>query len=164
MWNPIVPPKIGFFAWEATWGKVLTLDQLKRHGWAFANRCFLCEEDKETIDHLLIHYKRAKMLWNLFLSVVGTSWVFPRSVLHTFLAWQGTAVGKKRKKKKRMTTPLCLFWTLWRKINRVVFENEVTSVQRIKANLMTNLWTWANLYSVDNTNPVLDFLTWMGSR
>ena len=29
VWNQIVPPKIGFFAWEATWGKVLTLDQLK---------------------------------------------------------------------------------------------------------------------------------------
>ena len=20
VWNPVVPPKIGFFAWEATWG------------------------------------------------------------------------------------------------------------------------------------------------
>ena len=111
VWNPIVPPKIGFFTWEATWGKVLTLDQLKRRGRAFANICFLCEEDEETIDHLLIHCKRAKTLWNLLLSVVGTSWVFPRSVLHTLLAWQGAAVGKKRKK-IWMTAPLCLFWTL----------------------------------------------------
>ena len=30
IWNPIAPPKLGFFAWEASWGKVLTLDQLKR--------------------------------------------------------------------------------------------------------------------------------------
>ena len=34
----------------------------------------------------------------------------------------------------------------------------------MKANFVTNLWTWANLYSVDNTNFVLDFLTLMGSR
>ena len=66
VWNLVVPPKLGFFAWEATWGKVLTLDQLKRRGMTFANRCFLCEEDKETIDHLLIHCKSVKMLWNLF--------------------------------------------------------------------------------------------------
>ena len=70
-WNPIVPPTIGFFAWEATWGKVITLDQLKRHGMTFANRCFLCEEDEESIDHLLIHYKSAKMLWNLFCRLLG---------------------------------------------------------------------------------------------
>ena len=37
VWNPVVPPKIGFFAWEATWAKVLTLDQLKRRGMTFAN-------------------------------------------------------------------------------------------------------------------------------
>ena len=62
VWNPVVPPKIGVFAWEAAWGKVLTLDQLKRREITFANRCFLCEEDEETIGHLLIHCKSVKML------------------------------------------------------------------------------------------------------
>ena len=51
IWNPVVYPKIGVFAWEVAWGKVLTLDQLKRRGMTFVNRCFMCEEDKETIDH-----------------------------------------------------------------------------------------------------------------
>ena len=68
IWNPIIPPKLGFFAWEASWGKVLTLDQLKRKGIPLVNKCFLCEEE-ETIDHLLIHCSRAKMLWNLFLTI-----------------------------------------------------------------------------------------------
>ena len=26
IWNPCVPSKVGFFAWEAYWGKILTLD------------------------------------------------------------------------------------------------------------------------------------------
>ena len=39
-----------------------------------------------------------------------------------------------------------------------MFENEVTFAQRIKANFLSNLWTWENLYSVDNTNSLLDFL------
>ena len=42
VWNPWVPSKVSFFAWEATWEKVLTLDQLERRGWSLANRCFLC--------------------------------------------------------------------------------------------------------------------------
>ena len=88
IWILVIPLKIGIFTWEAAWGKVLTLDNLKRRGMAFANRCFLCEEDEETIDHLLIHCKSAKMLWDLFLSIIGISWVFPHSVLYTLLAWQ----------------------------------------------------------------------------
>ena len=62
IWNPIVPPKLGFFAWEASWGK-------EREGIPLVNRCFLCEEEEETIDHLLIHCSRAKMLWNLFFAM-----------------------------------------------------------------------------------------------
>ena len=111
VWNSVVPQKIGVFAWEAAWGKVLTLDQLKRRGITFANRCNMCEEEEETIDHLLIHCKIAKMLWDLFLSIVGISWFFPQSVLHILLAWQGAVVGKKHKK-IWLAAPLCLFWNL----------------------------------------------------
>ena len=34
VWNAWVLPKVCFFAWEATWGKVLILDQLQRRGWS----------------------------------------------------------------------------------------------------------------------------------
>ena len=124
IWNSVVPPKIGIFTWEAAWGKVLTLDNLKRRGMAFANRCFLCEEGEKTINHLLIHCRSAKMLWDLLLSIGGISWVFPSSVLHTLLAWQGVVVGKKRKK-IWTATPMCLFWTLWCARNKLVCEKQV---------------------------------------
>ena len=68
----------------------------------------MCEEDEENIDHLPIHCKIAKMLWNLFFSIFGTSWVFPHSLLHTLLVWQWAAVGKKRKR-IWLAAPLCLF-------------------------------------------------------
>ena len=103
------------------------------------------------------------MLWNLFLSIFGTSWVFPKSVLHTLLAWQGADVGKKRKR-IWLAAPLCLFWTLWRAKNRMVFENKGFNDQKIKANFVTNLWAWANMFRDDKTNYVVDFLTWLGSR
>ena len=77
---------------------MLTLDQLKRRGRALANRCFLCEEEEEDINHLLVHCKKTRMLWDLLLSIVGTSWVVPASVIQMLLSWQGAPVGKKRKK------------------------------------------------------------------
>ena len=97
-WNYVIPSKIFFFAWEDSLGKVITLDLLKRRGRALSNICFLYEEDEETIDHLLIHCKMVRMLWDFFLSTVWTSWAFLCFVIHTLLAWQGASVGKKRKK------------------------------------------------------------------
>ncbi|RVW77264.1 putative ribonuclease H protein [Vitis vinifera] len=36
-WRVNVPPKVAFFAWEASWGKTLTLEQLQRRGYSMAN-------------------------------------------------------------------------------------------------------------------------------
>ena len=47
VWNLMAPTKVGFFAWEASWRKVLTSHQLQRRGWSLVNECFLCTEDKE---------------------------------------------------------------------------------------------------------------------
>ena len=67
----MVPLMVGFFAWEASWGKVMTLDQLKKRGRSLANRCYLCEEEEETLNHLLVHCSKARMLWELILAIVG---------------------------------------------------------------------------------------------
>ena len=39
----------------------------------------------------------------------------------------------------------------------MTFENDVTSSQRTKTTFLSNLLSWANLCSVDNTNSFLDF-------
>ena len=95
IWNPLVPPKVGFFYWEASWGKVLTLDQHKRRGRPLASRCYLCENEEETKDHLLVHCRRARLLWKIILAIVDMDWVFPFYVCKTLLSWQSARVGKK---------------------------------------------------------------------
>ena len=55
IWRARVPPKVAFFAWEASWGKVLTQEQLQRRGFSLANMCFLCLSEEETVDQLLLH-------------------------------------------------------------------------------------------------------------
>ena len=60
------------YAWEASWGKVLTLDQLKRKGYALASWCVLCEKDEETVDHILVHCSKARMLWDIMLTLCAS--------------------------------------------------------------------------------------------
>ena len=63
VWNSWVSSRISFFTWEATWAKIFTLDQLKKRGWRIPNRCYLCKEEEETSDHILIHCLKAHLLW-----------------------------------------------------------------------------------------------------
>ena len=111
IWNVWVQPKISLFAWEAAWSKTLTLDLVQKRGWSLANRCFMCLENEETIDHLLLHCSKARALWELLFTLVGVSWVLPSSVRETLLSWHGSFVGKKRKKVWR-AAPLHIFWTV----------------------------------------------------
>ena len=118
-----MPPKVALFAWEASWGKVLTLDQLQRKGHFLANRCFLCLFEVEMVDHLLLHCTKIWVLWNLFFSLFGVAWIFSCLVKETLLGWHGAFVGKARKKAWQMTL-LCLFWTVWKERNMLVFGNK----------------------------------------
>ena len=85
IWRVRVPPKVAFFSWEASWGKVLTLEQLQRRGFSLANRCFLCLSEVETVDHLLLHCVKTQVLWNLLLSLFGVSWTLLCTVKETLL-------------------------------------------------------------------------------
>ncbi|RVW39006.1 putative ribonuclease H protein [Vitis vinifera] len=119
IWRARVPPKVAFFAWEASWGKVLTQEQLQRRGFSLANRCFLCLSEEETVDHLLLHCIKTRVLWNLLFSLFGISWTLSCSVKSTLLGWTGGFVGKRRKKAWQMA-PLCIFWTVWKERNRIM--------------------------------------------
>lgn len=56
IWNSCVPPKACFFGWEAWWGTILTMEQLKKRFFLLASRCPLCgaaeREDKLYADSL----------------------------------------------------------------------------------------------------------------
>ena len=94
IWRVNIPPKVAFFAWEASWGKILTLKQVQRRGYSMANRCFLCLSEVEMVDHLLLHCVKTRVLWSLIFSLFGVAWVLSCSVKETLLGWHGAFEGK----------------------------------------------------------------------
>ncbi|KAJ9675675.1 hypothetical protein PVL29_024544 [Vitis rotundifolia] len=148
IWNGWVQPKISFFAWEAAWGKALTLDLVQKRGWSLANRYFMCLENEETIDHLLLHCSKTRTLWELFFTLVGVSWVMPSSVRETLLSWHGSFVGKKRRKVWK-AAPLRIFWTVWKARNKLAFKDNELSIQRLKYSFILSLWSEAKLFIVE---------------
>ena len=70
----------------------------------------------------------------------------------------------KKRKKIWLVAPLCLFWILWRERNKATFENEICFAPRMKTNFLSVLWSWTTLYSLDNTNSLLEFLALLVCR
>jgi len=75
IWKSKVPTKVCFFAWAATLGKIPTDDMLKRRNFRGLSRCSMCLEEEEAVDHLLVHCQWVSSLWDLFLSLMGISWI-----------------------------------------------------------------------------------------
>ena len=69
--------KICFLTWEVIWEFFLTLYQLQKRGLPLANRCYLCHEKEEMVDHLLLHCVKTRSLWELLFSLYGVTQVNP---------------------------------------------------------------------------------------
>ena len=85
------------------------------------------------------------------------------SVRDMLLGWKGTFVGKRRKKVWQ-AAPSCLFWTLWKARNRIVFKEDVLSIQKLKYLFLFLLWSETKL-SIENSPSTLDgFIDWVGCK
>ncbi|WJZ83602.1 hypothetical protein VitviT2T_003270 [Vitis vinifera] len=162
IWMDKVPTKVSFFAWEASWGKILTLDKLQRRGWQLPNRCFLCGYEEESANHILLHCTVTKTIWEITLAIFGVQWVFPESVIEVLLSWRGSFVGKKRKKIWN-SIPVCIFWTVWKERNRLAFRGGSLDIQKFKNSFVCNLWSWVRVYNGEETYSLLGFLEWLGT-
>ena len=62
VWNSQAPIRVSFFAWEATWAKILMQDQLRKRSWKMPNKYYIYKEGEETSDHILLHCSKACIL------------------------------------------------------------------------------------------------------
>ena len=121
IWGVHAPRRVAFFAWSASWVRILTIDNLMRRGYQLAGWCCMCRQDGETINHLLIHCDLAFGLWSFVFRTFGILWVLPGCVLDLFFGWYN-GLGKIHSKVWNVVPP-CLLWTLWWERNSRIFEN-----------------------------------------
>jgi hypothetical protein len=63
IWKIKTPSKCRFFLWLLVHGRCWTSDRLQRHGLRNNGACALCDEEQETLDHLLPGCVYSKEVW-----------------------------------------------------------------------------------------------------
>lgn len=104
------------------------------------SRFFMCEQEAEVNNHILIHCQITASLWNMFLCILGISWVMmPKTTLELLNSWPG--VGSRGKKEEWWKLiPSCIWWSIWKERNTKCFEGQKIACQRIKTNCISHLF------------------------
>lgn len=55
-----------------------------KRGMVMVNRCIMCKNSEEILDHLLLHILKATELWDFIFVAFGMKWVLPKMVKGLF--------------------------------------------------------------------------------
>jgi hypothetical protein len=157
VWKSKAPPRVAFFVWTAMHNKILTLDNIGRRGLVVVNRCWLCESDVESVDHLLLHCAVARDLWITFFARFGLCWVMPRSVKELLASWW--TAGRTRSAVVWKMVPHCILWCIWRERNNRCFEGVSRTREELIHFFLVTLYSWTTGWLAPRVISFVDFLS-----
>lgn len=123
------------------------------------SRCYLCEEQLETVNHLFLHCRWADQLWRIFSSLRKINWVKPRDIEQLLSCWIN--VGAATKEERWKIVPACIWWTIWRERNQRCSEDKKSNIQTFKMNCLALYYFWCKqevLGQAEDLFDVLDYL------
>lgn len=131
---------------------------LIKRNFSLVSRCYMCQSASESINHLFLHCPVAADLWHMFLAIFNLKWSMPHTVRDAYTSWSSRRFEKSIRNIWIMV-PACIFWCIWTERNRRCFVGISTPVCSLKASCLVNLYSWANLLPVNNSDVLFDFVS-----
>jgi hypothetical protein len=130
VWESWAPSKCSFFIWLVMHNRCWTADRLARRGLPHPSVCPLCDQEEETIQHLLISCVFARQFWYFLLSRSGLPNLSPDNVICSLDDWWSRAVEKIPRDLQSGFNSLVILgaWSLWRHRNDCVFNGRSPSL------------------------------------
>jgi hypothetical protein len=123
-WDVRTEGKIKFFLWLLIQNRLWTADRLQARGWPHQDKCCLCDQLPENVDHLFLECSYSKEVWHgLSFTYSDAADIATRS--NTVSGWWKKIVRLKKSKAKRDQVSAAVYgvWNLWKERNRRIFEN-----------------------------------------
>jgi hypothetical protein len=131
IWRSRAPYSCKFFAWLISRNICWTADRLQRRGLPAPASCPLCNQEPETIQHLLLGCVVAREVWTWALSRWGKLGWLPAAD-EDLVSWWTTRPGLGASQRDLWTSLILVFWSIWTHMNDVVFNSARPAVLAIK--------------------------------
>jgi hypothetical protein len=124
IWKSWALPKCRFFLWLVAHKRCWTADRLAKRGLNHPDKCLLCDQEEETIDHLLVQCSFSREFWYLLLRKFGLHSLAPQPTANSFLGWWEVVGGAVFGLTKKGLNSLIILGarTLWNHRNKCIFD------------------------------------------
>ncbi|GJN37197.1 hypothetical protein PR202_gb26125 [Eleusine coracana subsp. coracana] len=131
-WQTWAPSKCKFFLWLVAHDRCWTADRLARRGLEHPEKCVLCDQEQETINHLLIACPFARQYRFMSLAQVGLKALAPQPTDLIFDEWWEKAWQTAPEQQKKGFNSMVALgaWILWTHRNGCVFEGLAPCMSR----------------------------------
>jgi hypothetical protein len=145
IWKTWAPSKCRFFVWLVAHNRCWTADRLARRGLPHPERCPLCDQAMETIDHLLVLCVFAREFWFRLFSQIGLQVYSPQPTEISFHNWWERVSNAASEVLRKGINSLIILgaWTLWTYRNRCVFDGATPSVAGALARAEDERRSWS---------------------
>ena len=130
IWKTWAPAKCRFFLWLVAHKRCWTSDRLARRGLPHPEKCPLCDQADESIDHLLIECVFSRQFWYYILRQVGLHSLAPQPSDNSFDDWWEKASAATSGLTQKGLNSLIFLgaWIIWNHRNSCVFDGAIPNI------------------------------------
>jgi hypothetical protein len=150
-------PKCKTFVWLAVKNKCWTADRLKKRGLDHPQSCALCDQEEETVQHILTNCVFARQFWHDILSSFCLNNIGPKRRDTCFVdRWRKASHRIPKSKRKGFNNIIILgAWNILKHRNKCVFEGKHPSLSSLEEGFRHELHLW-RLAGAKNLRAMLD--------
>jgi hypothetical protein len=142
IWKTWAPLRVKLFLWLAVRRRHWTADRRRRHGLDTHDNCLLCDQEPDTIDHIVVECSYSRQIWFGAATALGEQTHHPPtgSILEWWHAWRSQWTGSCRKGSDSLFALIA--WEIWKERNARCFRGANTEVHALKAGIKYQADQW----------------------